>query len=286
MKIKYSIIEKLKNLTASEWALFLYAVKCQEEATGMVRGLYYRDVMKETKMCKQSFYNALEGLKRKQIITVEKNSDVDYDITIIGNDFPWKGDPGKTYEEGYVSLARDAFHRKAFKELKPHAKYLLLEFCKRTHEGRHSFHIGIEKLYEKWSEMLGVTERVIRGYLHALKKFFEIKKKNGQYDITYLDKVFQKREPHDPMHKSEIMYFYEALVRKECNRQHIAYDDDTLQDTAELIGQYRMIAGGIWEIHARLQESIQRTVAGTLRKDRKLQPKFVHMQLKGQLNMA
>ena len=286
MKIKYSIIEKLKNLTASEWALFLYAVKCQEEATGMVRGLYYRDVMKETKMCKQSFYNALEGLKRKQIITVEKNSDVDYDITIIGNDFPWKGDPGKTYEEGYVSLARDAFHRKAFKELKPHEMYLLFEFLKRTHEGGHSFHIGVEKLYEDWSCVLGVTKRVIRGYLHALKKFFSIGIKNGQYYITYLHEVFRKRNPHDPTHKSEIMYFYEALVRKECNRQHIAYDDDTLQDTAELIGQYRMIAGGIWEIHARLQESIQRTVAGTLRKDRKLQPKFVHMQLKGQLNMA
>ncbi len=286
MKIKYTIIEKLNNLTSAEWALFLYAAKCQEEATGKVEGLYYRDVMKETGMCKQSFYNAMNGLQRKQIIEVERNSDVDYDITIIGNDFPWKGSSGKTYEDGYVSLARDAFHSKKFKELKPHEMYLLFEFLKRTHEGGHSFHIRVGNLYEEWSRKLGVTKRVIRSYLHSLKNFFAIGIKNGQYYITYLHMVFRKRNPHEPKHKSEIMYYYEALVRKECNRMHIAYDSGVLHDTAELMGQYLKIAGGIKEIHTRLRESIKQTVEGIPRKDRTLQPKYVHRLLKIQLNMA
>lgn len=124
MKVSYEIIDKLHELNRVEWDLFLYIVKAEDQATGSVEGVFYLDVMQHTGMCKQSFYNALRGLKEKNVITYEKNSDVDYDIRIPGNEFPNE----KSLTKGYVNLNRRAFHSKEFKQLKPYEKYLLSPF--------------------------------------------------------------------------------------------------------------------------------------------------------------
>ena len=172
MKVKSTIIPKLKNMTRTEWQLFEFLVVHQEETTARVEGVYYRDVLQETGMCKQSFYNAMNGLQEQGIIAVEKNSGIDYDITICGNDFPWKGNPKETYQDGYVSLARDGFKSRHYKHLNGHEKYLVFEFLHRTHEGRGSFRIGKQNFYDEWTAALGVTARVLRSYLHHLKSFF------------------------------------------------------------------------------------------------------------------
>lgn len=281
MKIKYEIIQKFYNLTSKEMDLLLYMVKCQDQATGMVEGVYYLDAMKNAGMCKQSFYNALQGLEEKKVISVQKNSDVDYDVCIIGNAFPSR----EVFQEGYVSLNRKAFHKKSFRKLKAHEKYLVLEFLKRTHENGHSYCIGVKKFYEQFRDILKVSERVLRGYLHKLKEFFSIGIKNGKYYITYLHSVFQKLRPGDSEWRSEERQTYSQLVRKECHRLHIAYEQPALEDTVIQIGQYREWTDSTREMLRLLMDCIRESIEGIRYSERKLQNKYIHKLVKKALGV-
>ena len=277
MKIKYAIIEKFNTLSAKEMDLLLYAVERQNQRTGCVNGIYYRDVMKHTGMCKQSFYNALKGLCRKGIIAITRRTGMDYDIRIIGNVFPDK----QSYHEGYVKLNRKAFTTRRFKELKAHEKYLLLEFMKGTHENGHSIRIGVQKLREKFQKILGVSERVLRGYLHSLRAFFSIGIKDGMYYITYLHSVFAD----NMFTKSEYRHWLDHEVETECRRNHISCEDEKeIADTSEIMHTYcGWLPGGRDAVVTLILRSIAKSAEGVERKKRRLSAKYVHKLLKEML---
>ena len=111
MRIKYSLIDKLKNLTSTEMDLFLYIAKYQR-LNGFVAGVHNQDVCRATGMCKQSFYTAMHGLERKGIVKISRTSDIDYDFLILGNDFTG-ADAFKAGCEGYIDLSRTIFHKKS-----------------------------------------------------------------------------------------------------------------------------------------------------------------------------
>ena len=171
MRIKYSIIGKLANLTNVEWDFLLYIGRYQDRM-GCVEGVYYRDVMRNTGMCKQSFYNALEGLETKKIISYCKNSEIDYDIRILDNEFPTQ----ESFKEGYIKLNRKIFRATKFLKLKAKEKFLTIEFLKITHENASSYQKQKDDFFDKYCRMLGVTRRVIRGYLHHLRKLFSMER--------------------------------------------------------------------------------------------------------------
>lgn len=269
MKIKHEIIPKTNVLTAKEWDLLLYIISIEDQETGFVEGVHYRDVMKYTGMCKQSFYNAMGGLEQKNIVKVTRTSEVDYNMLILDNGFPdhnWRG---------YVKLSRKVFRTEKFRKLKAHEKYMLFEFLKGTYENGHSMCIGVKKFYEKFQQLLGVTVRVLRSYLHNLKKFFSIGIKNGKYYITYLHSVFEDK---DHSGKSEESVHLEQLVKKECHRNHISFDDDNLEDTAYLVKQYRTYQdGGTKGIIELLMYCIRMSIEGIRWKDRMLQSRYIHL---------
>lgn len=86
MKIKYSLLDRLCNLTNKEVDFLLYIAHYQDDY-GRIRGIYYRDVCRACDMCKQTFYDVLRSLQQKSIITYVR-ADQDYNITILDNDFP------------------------------------------------------------------------------------------------------------------------------------------------------------------------------------------------------
>lgn len=276
MKIKYTIISKLNTLSAKEMDLFFYLCMNMNQHTGYVEGVYYRDVMKVAGMCKQSFYNALKGLEEKEIVRVEKLSEVDYNVLILDNDFP----DAEARSKGYVKLNRKAFRKKEFWKLKAHEKYMLLEFLKGTHENGHSIRIGVETLYENYTKLLGVSKRVIRGYLHNLRKFFSIGIKDGKYFITYLHSVFS--DDRRRQKKSEESWYREHLVRKECWRNHIEYNEEEMIKLAYLPRQYKEFVDGQSEIEKIMGAAkvlmlcIRTSIEGIRQKDRQLQPKYIH----------
>lgn len=267
MKIKYEIVPKLNTLTSKEMDLLFYLAKRQNEKTGFVEGVYYRDVIKQTAMCKQSFYNALKGLEEKEIISVEKLTDMDYNVYILENTFPNDAE----YKKGYVNLNRKVFQRDGFKKLTAHEKYMLLEFMKITHENSSSMCIGVEKLYKKYMGLLKVSKRVIRGYLHRLKEFFSIGIKNGKYYITYKHSIFEKCNG-----KAEEVWYLEHQVKKECWRQHTECKEEVLKDVVEVIKQYRPQTSGTKEIVPLIMYCIRQSVDGIERKKRKLNAAYIN----------
>lgn len=282
MKIKYANIQKLNKLSAREMDLYFYLVKHMDQSTGRVEGVYYRDVIKHTGMCKQSFYNALKGLEDKGTIAVQKLSEIDYDVRILDNDFPDEAARSK----GYVKLNRKAFHSREFNALKAHEKYMLLEFLKGTHENKRSIKIGMEELYEKFKRLLRVSMRVIRGYLHSLKKFFYIGIKDGMYYITYRADLF-KSMPRGGRNLTEAEQNWGHLVEKECWRNRILYDETSLRDTMGLVRQYRQYGTGKEKDMLRLlMQSIRTSIEDVEQKKRRLQAKYIHNLVRKGLGLA
>ncbi|WP_334104160.1 hypothetical protein [Muricomes intestini] len=266
MRIKYSIIGKLANLTNVEWDFLLYIGRYQDRM-GCVEGVYYRDVMRNTGMCKQSFYNALEGLETKKIISYCKNSEIDYDIRILDNEFPTQ----ESFKEGYIKLNRKIFRATKFLKLKAKEKFLTIEFLKITHENASSYQKQKDDFFDKYCRMLGVTRRVIRGYLHHLRKLFSIGIKDGKYFITYLHTVFK-----DDNRRSQELQHFDHLIKKECQRRYIQYDQQTIQDTAKLIQQYRQEVGGTKEMLLVLGTCIESSVSQLKKQERYLKPDYIH----------
>lgn len=281
MKISYKLIDKLYQLNRVEWDLLLYIVKAEDQATGKVEGVFYRDVIKHTGMCKQSFYNALRGLQEKNVISCEQNSEVDYDVSIPDNAFPNK----ESLHNGYVNLNRKAFHSKAFQMLKPHEKYLLFYFLKSTHEGRGSKEIGFQRFYEKFTKLLKISKKVLRSYLHTLKQFFSIGLKGENYYITYLHSEFKHLSPGDAAWKSERSWYLEGLVKKECHRQHISYDEQSLEDVAYLPVQYQNFEEKK-SLLEKIRSCIQQSIAGVKYSERILENRYIHKLLKKALGVS
>lgn len=280
MKLGYELIDKLHSLTECEWNLLLYVVKAENQETGCVEGVFYLDVMQHTGMCKQSFYNALYGLKEKNVITYEKNSEVDYDICILDNAFPNK----QSLSKGYVNLNRKAFHSKQFRNLKPHEKYLLFYFLKCTHEGSGRMKIGFQRFYEKFAKLLKVSRKVLRSYLHTLKHFFRIFIDKGNYSIEYRSREFEHLTPRDKEWKAERNWYLEGQIKKECHRLHISYEKQELEDVAYLPVQYQNYEDRK-SLFERVKSCIRQSIDGIRYSERTLQNKYIHKLLKKALEI-
>ena len=144
MQIKYRILNKLPNLTNTEMDLFLYIAKIQN-IYGIAYGVHHKAACDHTGMCKQSFYTALRSLERKGIISISRRSEIDYDVTILDNDFSYDG----AFKEGYVNLHMKDFEEEAFKKLKAREKYMLMYFLKITF-GEKVYKIIVTNFYKKF----------------------------------------------------------------------------------------------------------------------------------------
>lgn len=240
MKIKYSLLSKMlesqshNRLTNKEISFFMEIAQYQDDC-GRIEGIYYRNICKDVQMCKQTFYSTLRSLKKKGFITYEREiSGSDYNIQILDNDFSYP----ESYREGYINVSRKVFHTRPFRQLKGQEKLLLLQFMKITHSSSSSYQIGTDKFYNKYMQLMGVTKRVLRGYLHSLKKFFAIGVKEGKYFISYLRSVF-----HERTERSETDTYMGHMVGVSCRRAKIKrLSRETQKDLISLLKQYRQEA--------------------------------------------
>lgn len=278
MKIKYSLLPiwNKANLTDKESDLLLYIIRYQDDH-GCIRGVFYQDVCNNADMCKQTFYNTLRNLQRKGIISYERVNQ-DYDITILNNDFSYPD----SYKEGYINVGRKIFHSKIYRDLKAKEKMLLLEFMKITHSASGSYQIGTGKFYEKYMQLLGVTKRALRGYLHSLRKFFAIGIKDGKYFISYLITVFREK-----VAESEADQFMGHLVDVSCRRAKIKeMEDADKRETITLMKQYRQEAKENEtgkSIFSVVEECISASVQNT--KIKVLNSKYIHKLLRATLGL-
>lgn len=222
-----------KDLTSREIDFLLY-LTLKQDRTGYVPGVYYKDVMEHTGMCKTSFYEALYSLEKKEIISYKRIQD-DYDITFIGNDFSMftKDD----YKEGrvkYISTSRKLFFyckdkakkstdttsvpesgtdeeekkcQPDFRSLSAKEKLFVMRLFNINMAGEKydkPFIICKNNFYETYGKLLNVTRRTLQRFLGIIKEkgFFYVELKEGKYYITLKSNLGMENSPKSGKTKS------------------------------------------------------------------------------------
>lgn len=270
-KVLHSWLEK--NLTSAEMSFLMYVSHYQNEA-GTAIGIYYREVCRTLEISVQTFYNLLESLQKKEIISIQRVSDIDYDVTILGNDFS-----DQNYQEGYVNTNRRVFYTKDFLTLKAPEKLMLVELMRAAYCNNGRFIIEKGKFYEKYIKIFSVAKRAVRGYLGSLRKFFQIVLLHGKYIIVPDRNMFEKAD------QTEAVIYAQKVVQAGCRRQRMKnVSKKAVKDTAGLWTQYRNCFADISEkLLTAITRSVQVINMYNAPKDptiRELRPKLVHKILK------
>lgn len=222
-RIKLGVFKNLfgKNLTGNEIDFIITLSHLQDER-GVVCGLYYKEMMQETGMSAQAFYDCKKSLQEKGIISVQKGIN-DYDITLIGNDFSgYTNDDYKAGRVPYLKTNCNLFASKNWKLLKPAQKLLAMDLLHISNASSGRTHrIGRAKFIEKYADtdktqgLLGINARTLQKYIKMLKLFFYIGMKDGMYLIT-LRSCFAKETT-----MSETTITYQHILTAVCRRNKI-----------------------------------------------------------------
>lgn len=282
-KIKNIIIQKCidKKVTSRELDFLIY-VSHYQDSTGKIVGVYYRDVCDALSISIQTFYDVKASLVNKGIISVSKNSDIDWDIRIEDNDFSMEN-----YHDGYINTNSEVFYTKEFSQLKAGAKLMMIDLMRLTYSNRGRFVINADNLYKKYMDLFAVTKRVVRRYLASIKQFFSVRLMDHKYVILPLQVIKTRTNNYDEQ------VYSQKVMETICRRNKIKDPKAKhIRDTAVLIGQYRAIAmvngkNIIDAMEVALKGSLE-VINRYLSKDkyrRELRPALVHKVLREQVGI-
>ncbi len=287
-KLKTEILQRMIRTGVSSLEIdFLLSIGRRQDNAGCVHGVYYKDIMDEIGCSAQHFYDILRSLDRKRIIKYQKASYYDYDITIIGNEFP-EGEPIRC---GYISLNKGMYGQD-FRKLRAGEKLLAMELLRRQDI---QFHMAQKpslcyipaNFYDKFCSLLGVTKRVVRSYLKNLKDFFTIGEKAGYLYVTPLKRSYsvEMGAPTD-----QALYGEQEILTI-CRRNRIQpydYGENAVRDTAALLTQYRSRALELgFDLLETLKGCIIRSIGkgyGLSARQRRLEPPLIHKLLQNYIN--
>lgn len=289
MKIPFTFIPKLKNLTNCEMKMILWLLE-RKNALGVVHGVRVGDFKQI--MVKQSFYNALKGLSDKEIIHAKHNISLgDYDVVILGcSDNTCIGKDGK---ERYINLNRKLFKDEKFEILTSKEKYMLLDLYAKTSvsitdSGTKATHEKFtDKFYEKYSSEMKRSKRRIREYLHNLKEFFNInlrrsKQKGkdkkwiyviGRNNTTYKLDI----KTSDVVTKERRKHFVQHMFKRHKLRE---FTDKVVSDVAQLFITYKPDNENIFE------RQLERAITAHAKdKNKEVNPARIHELLRIELGL-
>lgn len=297
MKLQCRLIDNLIPLSSCQYDLFISLVRRSDERFGTVRGVYYKDVLKEIrankdkktntekeKCCNQTFYTALKELEKHGIIRVCKASDTDpdFDVYICGNEYP-EHTQAAFKQEPYINLNADVFSRNAFKRLKSHEKYLFLYFYQYTFEnnGKQTKIINKKHFYKEMMDKLGVAKETLRKYLHSLKLFFSIGTLKGNLLVTRrkATNISKKKE------KTEEQYMLEQYIVSQCHRLKMEYDKGVVKGLTKYIKDHRsnFYENGTLVLISKMMKAMEKSIQGYKPKDRRLNGGYINKLLKADI---
>ena len=236
-KLKNSIIDRMieQKCTSKEIA-FLHYVSCYQDVTGRVTGVHYKDVCNATHMSVQCYYDTKESLERKGFIKCTKRNLMDCDIVIVGNAYT-----GEQYnKEGYLNTNHKIFFCREFQKLKAGAKLLALKMLIIVCSGKGYFEIGVKKFYDEaegYTKRFGVSRRVMRTYLSAIKTLFSIGIKDRKYYIETRKHIIGKKDG-----RKEAECFREKGTEVVLRRNRIKEPGNGEKDLYRLFQQYDAVA--------------------------------------------
>lgn len=288
MKLKCSLIDNLIPLSSCQYDLFISLVRRSDEHFGLVRGVYYKDMLKDLranrdkkenkekeKCCNQTFYNSLKALEKHGIIRVSKQSDLDFDVYICGNEYPEHTQVAYK-QEPYINLNNDVFYKNSFKRLKAHEKYLFLYFYQYTFEnkGKQTKKINKKDFYENMTKKLNVTKPVLRKYLHSLKLFYSIGTLDGNLLVTRL----KATNTNSNGRKTEEQWNLEQYIISQCHRLRMKFEESDLAGLTKYVKDHREMfkENGSLVVLSKMMQAMQKSIEGYSIKERYLNAAYVN----------
>jgi len=259
-KIRKSVIDKIigNKCTGAEIRFLLHIMQFQSN-NGVVRHVKCKDICFAISISKQSFYNILRSLVKKNIIVATKQSFGEYSIKIINNAFVEYKDFGK--DKGYITTQYEFLNDSSFHNLKLNAKRLALKMM------RVLYRLDTDKTFKvSYKVMLNwlsiKNKRILLGYLSVLEPYFVI-----YYNTDFCTFRLRKVNPiaHYRVKNTEMYKYLHYRFSHICRKHKIAYTSSDLTDFILLFRQYP-------SKHKRLFFAF----ISTTKKIRLIQPALIH----------
>ncbi len=245
-KLKNSYIDKMVScqLSSKEIDFILYIAKFQNES-GIISSVYYKDVCSAISISIQKFYDIVNSLRKKGLISTEKISRADICVVLDGNSFY-----DKDFSAGYLNVASMDLQNPKFCNMKAGSKLLYL-YMQRFVQGKHML---VKSFYESFCKLFQRTKKSIQVYLHELKEnyyLFISKKRNRAYNYEMTIKnstVLNKSQLDIPLEKDGFIENIKELIKRNFGKALPEQNQDkVLNDIAGLTvtkkaGAYRNIA--------------------------------------------
>lgn len=182
-----SYIDKMieKETTSKEIDFILYIAQYQD-MSGKVESVYYKDVCNVIKISHTKFYDILEDLTEKGLITYKKINRADVSVQFVDNDF--RSNSFKKGSKGYLKVASIKFSDETFCKMKAGSKLLFL-YMQRFKQGKHML---VHNFYEEFSKLFHCVEKSLQKYLRELKEngfLYISKKRNKAYNYEMTMKI-------------------------------------------------------------------------------------------------
>lgn len=266
LRIKDRLVKKIfkTDLTKFELVTLLELIKKADERG--IAQVYYKDIVASVGCNTSTFYNVIDKLEKLDLIEAYRKNGFkksEIKIGIYNNDFS-----GKEGNKNYMKINNSFFCEEAYKKLSAGEIRTMLYLMFRTAKGgyteeleagRHNKNKSYYNDYLKSIALqLQITCRMSKKYLKGLlkKKFIsigeeKIKKRSKLYDVVtvahkqlkvFTLKVLEKGKEQEKKITTLHTHFVHC-IQNSCRRLSKKVRDETnLNNTATLIGQYKIVA--------------------------------------------
>lgn len=263
-KYLYNRIIEDNSLSNLELKLIFWLAAHQDER-GRVQGIYYSSISEELDCSISGFYLTRDSLCKKGYIEWDKSYSADMDMVLYDNSFMTEN--GEVEYRDYIDLNISIFNDKEFLNSKAGAIRTAMYFIKRVaaqgaitiSNSPVSIPSEAEKARKLWfnpyksicvlKKLIGVTGRMIKEYIKILSKWIDsadVQKDGITYTVfTVLKKSLSNIRTGNKSYSEKKAYIQK--VKTFIRRNNIDSTDKNLEDTADLIFQYRSKAkiGGL-----------------------------------------
>jgi len=171
MKLSLQTLDHLlESCTGKEIDLAIYLGQFMD-ATGVVGGIYYKNVVEDIGMSESAFYKCLYALEAKGIIKISMENEHSYwAVQFIDSSFTCVED----YRRGYLNLNYEILHTKSFRKLTRSEKVIILRVLKLM-----GFHIKHKRtimplLITTLMDWTGKSRRAVIGMVENLAKLLKL----------------------------------------------------------------------------------------------------------------
>lgn len=226
MKLSLENLNKVtERCTKKEIDLLIYIGQFQDDY-GVIKGIYYKDVLKNIGICKAYFYELLYSLEEKEIIKINFLSECTYwEITLLDNIFVSDDD----YKKGYIKLNYEILHSEGFKELTKSEKIIVLNLIK-IKDYRNEM---IKLTYRKLMEWTGKSLRSVKKFIRILKGIFKIVEKDNVCLISCTENFYTRRQSESGTLKKHLIEY--RLRKSKCRA-----DVKDILETITVLKQYKI----------------------------------------------